>query len=112
MNFKQILDIILTHIKKKGKKPMNKSELINVVSQETELSKKDAEVAVNAVLNAITEALKSGDKVAIAGFGTFEVKDIAAREGRNPQTNETITIAAYKKPAFSASKALKDALNG
>ena len=112
MNFKQILDIILTHTKKERKKPMNKSELINVVSQETELSKKDAEVAVNAVLNAITEALKSGDKVAIAGFGTFEVKDIAAREGRNPQTNETITIAAYKKPAFSASKALKDALNG
>ena len=90
---------------------MNKSELINVVSQEPELSKKSAEVAVNAVINAITEALKSGDKVAIAGFGTFEVKDIAARERRNPQTNETITIAAYKKPAFSASKALKDAVN-
>ena len=91
---------------------MNKSELINVVSAQAELSKKAAEAAVNAVFEAITNALKDGDKVAVAGFGTFEAKDIAAREGRNPQTNEVITIEAYKKPAFSASKALKDALNG
>ncbi len=91
---------------------MNKSELINVVSAQAEVSKKAAEAAVNAVFDAITDALKEGDKVAVAGFGTFEAKDIAAREGRNPQTNEVITIAAYKKPAFSASKALKDALNG
>ena len=91
---------------------MNKTELINVVSAETEVSKKDAEAVVAATLNAITEALKSGDKVQILGFGTFEVKEVAAREGRNPQTGETIEIPACKKPSFSAAKALKDAVNG
>lgn len=91
---------------------MNKTDLVNVVSAETEVSKKDVDAVVNATLDAIVNALKEGDKVQLIGFGTFEVKDVAAREGRNPQTGETIAIEASKKPAFSASKALKDALNG
>ena len=91
---------------------MNKTDLINVVAAEAELSKKAAEAAVNATLNAIANALKAGDKVQLIGFGTFEVKDVAARECRNPQTGETIAVAASKKPAFSASKALKDPVNG
>ncbi len=91
---------------------MTKTDLVNVVVAETELKKKEAEAAVNAVFGAITGALKDGDKVQLIGFGTFEVKSVAAREGRNPQTGETIKIAASKKPAFSASKALKDAVNG
>ncbi len=91
---------------------MNKTELINVVAAEAGVSKKDAEAVVSATLNAITEALKSGDKVQLIGFGTFEVKDVAAREGRNPKTKEVIEIPACKKPAFSASKALKEAVNG
>lgn len=90
---------------------MNKTELINVVAAESGVSKKDAEAVVAATLNAITEALKSGDKVQLIGFGNFEVKEVAAREGRNPKTGETIEIAACKKPSFSASKALKDAVN-
>ena len=91
---------------------MTKTDLVNVVAAETNLKKKDAEVAINAALEAIVGALKDGDKVQLIGFGTFEVKDVAAREGRNPQTGETIKIAASKKPSFSASKALKDAVNG
>ena len=90
---------------------MNKTQLIDVVATKTGLKKKDAEAAVNAVNEAITEALKAGDKVQIIGFGTYEVKERAAREGRNPKTGETITIAASKAPAFSAGKALKDAVN-
>ena len=90
---------------------MNKTQLIDVVATKTGLKKKDAEAAVNAVNEAITEALKAGDKVQIIGFGTYEVKERAAREGRNPKTGETITIAASKAPVFSAGKALKDAVN-
>lgn len=90
---------------------MNKTQLIDVVATKTGLKKKDAEAAVNAVNEAITEALKAGDKVQIIGFGTYEVKQRAAREGRNPKTGETITIAASKAPAFAAGKALKDAVN-
>ena len=90
---------------------MNKTELINVVAAETGISKKDTEVVVAATLSAITEALKTGDKVQLIGFGNFEVKEVAAREGRNPKTGETIEIAACKKPSFTASKALKDAVN-
>ena len=91
---------------------MTKTDLVNVVVAESGLKKKDAEVAVNAIFGAITNALKDGDKVQLIGFGTFEVKDVAAREGRNPQTGKTIKIAASKKPSFSASKALKDSVNG
>jgi len=91
---------------------MTKTELVNVVAAEADISKKAAEAAVNGVIDAITTALKDGDKVQLIGFGTFEVKATAEREGRNPKTGETIKIAAGKKPAFTASKALKDAING
>ena len=90
---------------------MNKTELINVVAAEAKLAKKDADAAITATLNAIADALKSGDKVQLIGFGTFEVKEAAAREGRNPKTGETIKIEAAKRPVFSASKVLKDEVN-
>lgn len=89
---------------------MTKNELVAQVSTISELSKKDAEKAVNAVVEAVTEALKAGDKVALVGFGTFEVRHRPARQGRNPQTNETIQIAAATVPAFKAGKGLKDAV--
>ena len=95
----------------KGKKEMNKTQLVNAVAEKSGLNKKEAEAAVNAMTAAITDALKAGDKVQLVGFGTFEVKDRAARNGRNPKTGETITIAASKAPAFVAGKALKDAIN-
>ena len=91
---------------------MNKTQLIEAVAVKANIKKKDAEAAVNATFAAITEALKAGDKVQLVGFGTFEVKERAAREGRNPKTGETIKIAASKSPAFSAGKGLKDAVNG
>ena len=90
---------------------MNKTDLINVVAAEANLSKKDADAAVNATLAAIANALKDGDKVQLIGFGTFEVKVVAEREGRNPKTGEAIKIPACKKPSFTASKLLKDQLN-
>ena len=89
---------------------MNKTQLIDVVATKTGLKKKEAEAAVNATTEAIAEALKAGDKVQLIGFGTFEVKERAAREGRNPKTGETITIAASKHPAVAAGKALKDSV--
>ena len=91
---------------------MNKTDLVNVIASEKEISKKTVETVVNAAIDAITAALKEGDKVQLIGFGTFEVKAVAEREGRNPKTGETIKIAATKKPAFSASKVLKDQVNG
>lgn len=95
----------------KGRITMTKTDLVNVVAEEAQLSKKQADAAVNAVVAAITDALKAGDKVQLLGFGTFEVKAVAEREGRNPKTGETIKIAASKKPAFTASKVLKDEVN-
>lgn len=92
-------------------KHMNKTELINVVAQEAEISKKAAEAAVNATFAAISGALAAGDKVQVIGFGTFSVKEVAARDCRNPKTGETIKVEASKKPAFSASKPLKDQVN-
>ncbi len=89
---------------------MNKAELIQAVVAKSGLSKKDAEAAFAAVIDSITDALKAGDKVSIVGFGTFAVKARAARTGKNPQTGETIEIAASKAPAFAAGKALKDAI--
>lgn len=89
---------------------MNKTELVVAVAAKANLSKKDADAAVSAVLAAITEALADGDKVAIAGFGSFEVKERAARQGLNPRTKEKIEIAASKVPSFKAGKALKDAV--
>jgi DNA-binding protein HU-beta len=91
---------------------MNKTDLVNVIVAEQGLPKKTVETVVNATLEAIANALKDGDKVQLIGFGTFEVKTTAAREGRNPKTGEIIKIEASKKPAFSASKVLKDQVNG
>ena len=89
---------------------MNKTELIAAVAEKTDLSKKDADAAVSAVLGAITDALKAGDKIQLVGFGTFEVLNRAAKQGRNPRTGETMTVPASKVPAFKAGKALKDAV--
>ena len=89
---------------------MNKAELIQAVVAKSGLSKKDAEVAVAAMIESVTEALKAGEKVALVGFGTFAVKARAARTGKNPQTGEAIQIPASKVPAFVAGKALKDAI--
>lgn len=91
---------------------MTKTNLIEAVAAKSELKKGEAEKAVNAVFAAIEEALVAGDKVQITGFGSFEVREKAAREGRNPQTGEKIQIKASKSPAFSAGKTLRDAVNG
>jgi DNA-binding protein HU-beta len=90
---------------------MNKGDLVEAVAGNTGDSKAGAAASVDAVLDAITSALKGGDKVQISGFGTFEVRHRAARTGRNPQTGATIQIAASKAPAFKAGKALKEAVN-
>ena len=90
---------------------MNKTELVAAVAEKAGLSKKDAEKAVAAVIDAVVDTLKAGDKVQLVGFGTFEVKERAARTGINPLTKEKIQIAASKAPAFKAGKALKDAIN-
>ncbi len=90
---------------------MNKTDLVNAVAASAELTKKDAAAAVDAVFGAIEGALVKGDKVQLIGFGTFEVRERAAKEGRNPRTGETIKIAASKVPAFKAGKALKDAVS-
>ena len=87
---------------------MTKVELIAAVANDANLTKKDAEAAVNSALNAITNALKEGDKVALVGFGTFEVRERAAKTARNPRTGETIDVPACKVPAFKAGKGLKD----
>lgn len=89
---------------------MNKTELISAMAEKAEISKKDAEKALTAFTNVVTDTLVNGDKVAITGFGTFEVVERAERQGRNPATGETITIAASKSPKFKAGKALKDAV--
>ena len=89
---------------------MKKTELNAAVAAKTDLSKKDADAAVSAVLGAITDALKAGDKIQLVGFGTFEVRNRAAKQGRNPRTGETMTVPASKVPAFKAGKALKDAV--
>lgn len=89
---------------------MNKVELVAAVAEKAELSKKDAEKAVSAVLDAVVEALASGDKVSVVGFGSFEVRERGERTGRNPRTKETIVIPASKQPVFKAGKAFKDAV--
>ena len=91
---------------------MNKTELINAVAEKTELTKKAAGEAVDAVFDAITESLAKGDKVSLIGFGNFEVRARAARKGRNPQTGKEIKIKATKVPAFKAGKSLKDSVSG
>ena len=90
---------------------MTKVELIAAVANEANLTKKDAEAAVNSALNAITNALKEGDKVALVGFGTFEVRERPARKGRNPMTGEAIDIDATRSVAFKPGKSIKDAMD-
>ena len=90
---------------------MNKTDLIDSVAETADLSKADAGRAVDAVISSVTKALKTGDSVTVVGFGTFQVRERAARSGRNPKTGDTIQINASKNPAFKAGKALKDAVN-
>ena len=90
---------------------MNKTELIDAMAQKTGLSKAKSEEALKAFTEVVTEELKAGGKIQLVGFGTFEVTERAARDGRNPRTGETMTIAATKTPKFKAGKALKDAVN-
>ncbi|OQB15891.1 MAG: DNA-binding protein HU [Firmicutes bacterium ADurb.Bin193] len=89
---------------------MNRMDLVSAIAQEAGMTKKDAEAALGATIDAITKALKKGDKVQLVGFGTFETRKRAAREGRNPQSGEKIKIAATTTPVFKAGKALKDAV--
>ena len=90
---------------------MNKTELVAAVEEQGEVSKKDAEKVLKAFVDVVTEELKKGEKVQLVGFGTFEVSERSAREGRNPQTGKTMKIDACKAPKFKAGKALKDAVN-
>ena len=90
---------------------MNKTELVAAMAEKAQLSKKDAEAALKAFTDVVANELKANGKVQLVGFGTFEVSERAAREGRNPQTGETMTIAASKAPKFKAGKALKDLIN-
>ena len=90
---------------------MNKTELVAAIADEAGLSKKDAEKSLKAFTDVVTEELKKGEKVQLVGFGTFEVSERAAREGRNPQTGAAMKIAASKAPKFKAGKALKDLIN-
>lgn len=90
---------------------MNKTELVAIMAEKAEISKKDAEKALAAFTGAVADTMKNGDKVQLVGFGTFEVAERPAREGRNPRTGETMTIAASKAPKFKAGKALKDMVN-
>ncbi|AKH62891.1 MULTISPECIES: nucleoid-associated protein HU-alpha [Photorhabdus] len=89
---------------------MNKTELVDAIAESADLTKAQAKAALESTLNAITESLKEGDSVQLVGFGTFKVNHRAERTGRNPQTGKEITIAAANVPAFSAGKALKDAV--
>ena len=90
---------------------MNKTELVAAIAEKTELSKKDAEKALNAFTDVVAEELKKGEKIQLVGFGTFEVAERPEREGRNPSTGKAMKIAASKSPKFKAGKALKDTVN-
>ena len=90
---------------------MNKAELITSMAEKSQLTKKDAESALKAFIDSVQEALENGDKVQLIGFGTFETRERAAREGRNPRTKETITIPASTVPVFKAGKEFKDRVN-
>ena len=90
---------------------MNRQELVDAMASKANISKKDADAALKGFMESVQDALKKGDKVQLVGFGTFEVAERAAREGKNPQTGEVIKIKASKAPKFKAGKALKDALN-
>ncbi len=91
---------------------MNKSELITAIAEHSNLTKADAERALNSLIKTIENTLKSGDSIVLVGFGTFVVRDRAARTGRNPQTGQELSIPAAKVPSFKAGKALKEAVNG
>jgi DNA-binding protein HU-beta len=95
-----------------GSDDMNKMDLINSVAEKTEMTKKDAEKVINAVFDSIGEALANGEKVQLVGFGTFEVKERAARTGRNPRTGEEISIPATKVPTFKPGKTLRETVGG
>ena len=90
---------------------MNRMELVAAIAEKSELSKKDAEKALKAFTDVVAEELKKGEQIQLVGFGTFKVSERAAREGRNPQTGETMQIKASKSPKFKAGKALKDMIN-
>ena len=90
---------------------MTKAELVTMVAEKADITKKEAEKAISAVVDSITETLAKGEKIQLVGFGTFEVRERAARTGRNPSTKEIIHIPASKSPVFKAGKALKDAVN-
>ncbi|MDQ2086096.1 HU family DNA-binding protein [Herbivorax sp. ANBcel31] len=90
---------------------MNKTDLVNSIASKSGLSKKDSEAALNAFISSVEGALQDGEKIVLVGFGSFEVRDRAARKGRNPQTKEEITIPASKAPVFKAGKGLKDIIN-
>ena len=90
---------------------MNKAELVTMMAQKSNMSKKDSESALNALVESITETMKKGDKVSLVGFGTFETRKRAERNGINPQTKKAIKIPATNAPAFKAGKALKDSVN-
>ena len=90
---------------------MNKTELVAAIAEKTELSKKDAEKALKAFTDVVAEELKKGEKIQLVGFGTFEVAERPAREGRNPSTGKAMKIPASKSPKFKAGKALKDSIN-
>ena len=90
---------------------MNKTELVAALAEKASLTKADADKSINAIVSAIEETLAKGEKIQLIGFGTFEVKERAARTGRNPQTGKEIKIAASKVPAFKAGKVLKDIVN-
>ncbi|WP_010247217.1 HU family DNA-binding protein [Acetivibrio cellulolyticus] len=90
---------------------MNKTELVNSIASKSGLNKKNSEAALNALISSVEETLEKGDKVVLVGFGTFEVRNRAARKGRNPQTKKEITIPASKAPVFKAGKGLKDIIN-
>ncbi len=90
---------------------MNKEELVNAVATATKLSKKDTEATINATIDAITAALAEGDKVTLVGFGTFQIRERAAREGRNPRTGAVLRIDSKRAPSFTAGKGLKEAVS-
>ena len=90
---------------------MNRTELVAAMAEKTQLSKKDADLALKAFIDVVSEEMQKGEKVQLVGFGTFEVSERAAREGRNPKTGKTMTIEASKTPKFKAGKALKDEVN-
>ena len=90
---------------------MNRTELVAAMAEKTQLSKKDADLALKAFIDVVSEEMQKGEKVQLVGFGTFEVSERAAREGRNPKTGEKMPIAASKTPKFKAGKALKDMVN-